>query len=125
MKWVSSSIPPKQSLGSFKMRTCKLPVFLVLCRRLSCIATVLLRCWCNILSQASFAFFSQVWSYQAAQSDIKFQDIRNPAEALGLEKILGPSIGECQGQEVGVGGLGSRGRGRGRGEGIGDFRKRN
>ena len=32
-------------------------------------------------------------------------------EALGLVKILGPSIGECQGQEVGVGGLGSRGRG--------------
>ena len=29
-------------------------------------------------------------------------------EALGLAKILGPSIGECQGQEVGVGGLGSR-----------------
>ena len=28
--------------------------------------------------------------------------------ALGLVKILGPSIGDCQGQEVGVGGLGSR-----------------
>jgi hypothetical protein len=37
-------------------------------------------------------------------------------EALGLVKILCPSIGECQGQEVGVGGLGSR-----VGEGIGDF----
>jgi hypothetical protein len=34
-------------------------------------------------------------------------------EALGLVKILGPSIGECQGQEVGVGGLGSRRRGKG------------
>jgi hypothetical protein len=33
-------------------------------------------------------------------------------KALGLAKILDPSIGECQGQEVGVGGLGSRGRGR-------------
>jgi hypothetical protein len=31
-------------------------------------------------------------------------------EALGLTKILGPSIGEYQGQEVRVGGLGSRGR---------------
>jgi hypothetical protein len=31
-------------------------------------------------------------------------------EALGLVKILCPSIGECQGQEVGVGVLGSRGR---------------
>jgi hypothetical protein len=31
-------------------------------------------------------------------------------EALGLVRILGPSIGECQGQKVGVGGLGSRER---------------
>ena len=31
-------------------------------------------------------------------------------EALGLAKILCPSIEECQGQEEGVGGLGSRGR---------------
>jgi hypothetical protein len=30
-------------------------------------------------------------------------------EALGLSKIICPSTGECQGQEVGVGGLGSRG----------------
>ena len=29
-------------------------------------------------------------------------------EALGLAKILCPSIGECPGQEVGVGGLESR-----------------
>jgi hypothetical protein len=29
-------------------------------------------------------------------------------EALGLAKILGPSKGECQGQEAGVGGLGSK-----------------
>jgi hypothetical protein len=29
-------------------------------------------------------------------------------EALGLEKIICPSIGECQGQEAGVRGLGSR-----------------
>jgi hypothetical protein len=38
-------------------------------------------------------------------------------EALGPVKVLCPSIGECQGQEVGVGGLESRGMG----EGIGDF----
>jgi hypothetical protein len=31
-------------------------------------------------------------------------------EDLSLVKILCPSIGEFQGQEVGVGGLGSRGR---------------
>jgi hypothetical protein len=36
-------------------------------------------------------------------------------EALGPLKVLCPSIGECRGQEVGVGGLGSRGRGRDRG----------
>ena len=38
-------------------------------------------------------------------------------EALGPVKILCPSIGEWQGQEAGVGGLGSRGRE----EEIGDF----
>ena len=32
-------------------------------------------------------------------------------EALGPVKVLCPGIGECQGQEMGVGGLGSRGRG--------------
>ena len=32
-------------------------------------------------------------------------------EALGPVKVLCPSIGECLGQEVGVGGLGSRGGG--------------
>jgi hypothetical protein len=31
-------------------------------------------------------------------------------EALGPVKVLCPSIGKCQGQEVGVGGLGRRGR---------------
>ena len=42
-------------------------------------------------------------------------------EALGPVKALCPSVGECQGQEVGVGGLvniGSR-------EGIGDFQRGN
>jgi hypothetical protein len=39
-------------------------------------------------------------------------------EALGSLKVLCPSIGECLGQEAGVGGLGSRGRGKE----IGDFR---
>ena len=38
-------------------------------------------------------------------------------EALGLAKIICSATVECQGQEVGVGGLGSRGTG----EGIGDF----
>ena len=42
-------------------------------------------------------------------------------EDLGLVKVLCPSIGEYQGQEVGVSGLGSRGRG----EGLGDFWKGN
>jgi hypothetical protein len=32
-------------------------------------------------------------------------------EGLGLPKIICPSTGECQGQEAGVGGLGSRGGG--------------
>jgi hypothetical protein len=39
-------------------------------------------------------------------------------EALGPLKVLCPSIGEYQGQEAGVGGLGNRGR-----EGIGDFQR--
>jgi hypothetical protein len=42
-------------------------------------------------------------------------------EALGLDKILGRSIGECQGQEARVRGLGSRGRR----EGIGNFWRKN
>jgi hypothetical protein len=42
-------------------------------------------------------------------------------EALGLVKILCPTIRECQGQEAGVGGLESRGRG----EGIGYFQRGN
>ena len=32
-------------------------------------------------------------------------------KALGPVKVLCPSIGECQGQEAGVGGLVNRGRG--------------
>ena len=32
----------------------------------------------------------------------------NEGEALDLAKIIFPSKGECQGQEAGVGGLGSR-----------------
>ena len=40
-------------------------------------------------------------------------------EALGLEKIICPSIGECQGQEAEWMGLGS-GEG---GQDIGDFQK--
>jgi hypothetical protein len=37
-------------------------------------------------------------------------------EAFGIAKIICPRTGECQGQEVGVGGLGT-----GQGEGIGGF----
>jgi hypothetical protein len=37
-------------------------------------------------------------------------------EALGVVKIIWPSIGECHGQKVGVCGLESRRR-----EGLGDF----
>jgi hypothetical protein len=39
-------------------------------------------------------------------------------EALGPVKILCPSIGECQGQETGVSGLGVRGSGEGMGGGL-------
>jgi hypothetical protein len=42
-------------------------------------------------------------------------------EAVGPVKVLWPSIGECQGQEVGVGGFVSRGRG----EDIGVFQRGN
>jgi hypothetical protein len=42
-------------------------------------------------------------------------------EALGPVKVLCLSIGECQGQEAGVGGLGSRGKGKK----IGDFQRGN
>jgi hypothetical protein len=42
-------------------------------------------------------------------------------EALGPVKVLCPSIRECQGQEVGVGGSVSRGRRKG----IGDFQRGN
>jgi hypothetical protein len=39
-------------------------------------------------------------------------------KTLGPVKALCPSVGECQGQEAGVGGLVSRGRGQGMGEGV-------
>jgi hypothetical protein len=42
-------------------------------------------------------------------------------EAFGPVKALCPSVGECQGQEAGVGGLVSRGSG----TGIGGFQRRN
>ena len=42
-------------------------------------------------------------------------------EALGPVKAVCPSIGECQAQESGVGGL----RRRGSGEAIGDFQRGN
>ena len=39
-------------------------------------------------------------------------------EALGPVRALCPGVGECQGQEEGVGGLVSRGRGKGIREGY-------
>jgi hypothetical protein len=42
-------------------------------------------------------------------------------ETLGPVKALCPSVGECQGQELGVGGMMSRGSG----EGIVDFQRGN
>ena len=44
-------------------------------------------------------------------------------EALGPVKVLCPSIGDCQRQERGVGGLGSSGTGRGKGVFRGEIRK--
>jgi hypothetical protein len=41
--------------------------------------------------------------------------------ALGPVKVLCPSIGECQGQDVGVGGLVNRGSSKG----IGGFKRGN
>jgi hypothetical protein len=46
-------------------------------------------------------------------------------EALGPVKSLCPSVGKCQGQEAGVGGLVSRGKGQGIGVFRGETRKRN
>ena len=48
-------------------------------------------------------------------------------EALGIVKIICPSRGKCQGQEVGVGGLGSRAVGgyRGFGDRIWNVNKEN
>jgi hypothetical protein len=42
-------------------------------------------------------------------------------ETFGPVKVLCPSVGECQGQEAGVGGLVSRGRM----DRIGDFQREN
>jgi hypothetical protein len=42
-------------------------------------------------------------------------------EALGPVKTLCPSVGECHGQEAGVGGLVNRGKG----DRLGVFRSRN
>ena len=38
------------------------------------------------------------------------QSVINEGEALGLVKVLCTSIGDCQSQEAGMGGLVSRGR---------------
>jgi hypothetical protein len=44
-------------------------------------------------------------------------------EALGPVKALCPNVGECQGQEAGVGGLGNRERVGNRGYSEGKLRK--
>jgi hypothetical protein len=49
------------------------------------------------------------------------ENASNNRKALVPVKVLFPNIGECQGQEAGVGGLMSRGSG----EEIGDFQRRN
>jgi hypothetical protein len=50
-------------------------------------------------------------AYEAEDGLVKHQW----GEALGPVKALCPSVGECQGQEAGVGGLVIRGRRRGEG----------
>jgi hypothetical protein len=42
-------------------------------------------------------------------------------EALGLAKILCSSVGECQGQESGMGVLSGKLESKGMGEGMGNF----
>jgi hypothetical protein len=62
-------------------------------------------------THGSSCICSRGWPYWASMG----------GEALGLVKVIYPSVGECQGQEAGVGGLVSRGRW----EGIGGFRRGN
>jgi hypothetical protein len=71
-------------------------------------------CWMNIhifvivssnSSSVSSYICSRGWPSQPSTG----------GEALGLAKITCPSTGECQGQEVGLGGLGSR-------AGVGGYR---
>jgi hypothetical protein len=49
-------------------------------------------------ARVSSCIYSRGWPNQPSMG----------GEALCLAKIICPSTGECQGQEVGVGGLGSR-----------------
>ena len=50
--------------------------------------------------------------------------VRSYGHRLEICKDYMPSTGECQGQEAGVGGLGSRAEGWGVGKGTGDFQDR-
>jgi hypothetical protein len=67
---------------------------------------LLLKCSIKLESNISSCICSRRWSNQPSLG----------GEALGIGKILCPKTGECQGLEVGVGGLGSRA-----GEGIRDI----
>ena len=64
-----------------------------------------------ILSQGDFGLLvhisNRVSSYICSRERPSQSSVGG--QALGLVRILGPSIRECQGQEVGLGGLGSRG----------------
>jgi hypothetical protein len=53
--------------------------------------------------------FAEIASIQR-MSYSKMKILKNIIIALGLEKIICPSTGECQGQEAGVDGLRRRGR---------------
>jgi hypothetical protein len=59
--------------------------------------------------------YTQNWDYILLLNTVQ------KANPNGSKILTCPSIEECQGQEVGVGGLGSRGRE----EGIGDFGRGN
>jgi hypothetical protein len=54
-------------------------------------------------------------SSELCASEVPGKLLKRPSPR-GPVKVLCPSIGECQGQKVGVGGLGSGGRGEGGGD---------
>jgi hypothetical protein len=79
---------------------------------LSCTPTyyILVTDWWEICYSTS-AIHTDLLLVGASKPDALLK--RQSSEALGPVKVLCPSIGECQGQEAEVGGLGTRGRGKG------------